>query len=62
MRLDVPRSKESEVLLDKDGRDGTGDPDDRGCDTQSSESESNHACSIAMLVRGVDGLCAGHVL
>ena len=42
MRLDRTRGA-FEVLLFKDGSDGGGDPDDRGCDTQSSESESNHA-------------------
>jgi hypothetical protein len=40
MRLEGTQEA-SEVLLFKDGSDG-GDPDDRGCDTQSSERESNH--------------------
>jgi hypothetical protein len=47
MRLDVTR--ESEVLLVNEGSDGTGEPEDRGCETQSSERESSHAWSIATL-------------
>ncbi len=50
IRLDTARAwEESDVVFDKDGNDCTGDSD-RGCETQSSESESNHACSIAMEV------------
>jgi len=45
MRLMLVRRFE-EVLFEKDGSDGTGDPDDRGCETQSSERESSHAWSI----------------
>jgi hypothetical protein len=37
-----------EMLLDNDGNDGAGDAEDGGCETQSSDNESSHACSIAM--------------
>jgi hypothetical protein len=33
----------SDVLFDREGSDGAGEPVDRGSDTQSSESESNQA-------------------
>jgi hypothetical protein len=42
MRLDGTREA-FDVLLFKDGSDGGGESGDRGCDTQSSERESNHA-------------------
>ena len=42
MRLEGTREA-FDVLLFNDGNDGGGDPDDRGCDIQSSERESNHA-------------------
>lgn len=49
MRLDVARALvDSEVLFDSDGRDGAGEPAERGCDIQSSERESSHACSIVI--------------
>ena len=44
MRLEI---RESDMLLVKEGSDGAGEPEDRGCETQSSERESSHACSIA---------------
>jgi hypothetical protein len=34
------------VLFDVEGSEGTGEPDDRGCETQSSDNESSQACSI----------------
>ena len=47
MRPDAARAWEvSDVLLDREGNDCAGDPDP-GCEIQSSESESSHACSIA---------------
>ena len=53
MRLDLARaSEDSEVLSVRDGSEGAGEPDDLGCETQSSERESNHACSIAMAMLG----------
>jgi len=53
MRLDLARALEdSEVLSVKDGNERAGDPDDLGCETQSSERECNHACSIAMAMLG----------
>jgi hypothetical protein len=72
MRLNLARALEdSEVLSVRDGREGAGEPDDLGCETQSSERESNHACSIAMAINvgmlWVDlclvrhGLCFGAV-
>lgn len=49
MRLDLARaSEDSEVFSVREGSEGAGEPDDLGCETQSSERESNHACSIAM--------------
>jgi hypothetical protein len=49
MRLDVNRGlEEFDVLLVNEGNDGAGEPDDRGWETQSSESESSHAWSIVM--------------
>lgn len=45
MRLDMAR--ESNVLLVKDGSEGAGEPEDRGCETQSSERFCNHASPIA---------------
>lgn len=49
MRLAGARTlEESDVLFDSEGRDGAGEPDDRGCDTQSSDNESSHAPSIAI--------------
>lgn len=49
MRLEVARVfDESDVLFDREGREGAGEPGDRGCETQSSDNESNHACSIVM--------------
>jgi hypothetical protein len=48
------------VLFDEEGNDCSGDPD-RGWETQSSESESNQAASIATEIwNGVDLLCGGH--
>lgn len=43
MRLDLARALESEVVLLREGKEGAGEPEDLGWDTQSSESESNHA-------------------
>ena len=44
MRLDGTRMwEEFDVLLVKEGSDGGGEPEDRGCETQSSERESSHA-------------------
>lgn len=60
MRLDTGRGfEESEVLFDNEGNEGAGEPDDRGWDTQSSESESNQACSIMEVGREVEskGVC-----
>lgn len=56
MRLDAARAlEESELLLDNEGNDGAGEPDDRGSETQSSERESSQACSIAkILISGCD--------
>ena len=53
MRLDLARAlADSEVLSVSDGSEGAGEPDDLGCETQSSERESNHACSMAMAMLG----------
>ncbi len=35
-----------ELLFEREGSSGGGDPADRGSDTQSSDSESSQACSI----------------
>lgn len=43
MRLDFVRGAEELMLFDNRGRDGAGDPEDRGSETQSSERESNQA-------------------
>lgn len=40
--------EEWEVLFINEGSDGAGEPDDRGCEFQSSERESSHACSIVL--------------
>lgn len=49
MRLEAARELfNSEVLFERDGNEGAGEPADRGCDTQSSERESSHACSISL--------------
>jgi hypothetical protein len=42
--------EESDVLFDNEGRDGAGEPEDRGCDTQSSDNESSQACSIVIVI------------
>jgi hypothetical protein len=44
MRLTA--SELEDVLFEKEGKDGAGEPAERGCDTQSSDSESNQAWSI----------------
>lgn len=36
------------MLFVKDGIEGAGDPDDRGCETQSSDNESSHAWSMVI--------------
>jgi hypothetical protein len=40
--------EEWDVLFDNEWREGPGEPDDRGCETQSSDNESSQACSIVI--------------
>ena len=57
MRLDGKQpAEEFDMLLENDGNDGAGDADDRGCETQSSDNESSHACSIVKLTWSVDSI------
>lgn len=49
MRLEVAGILvELDVLFDNEGREGAGEPDDCGCETQSSDNESSQACSIVI--------------
>jgi hypothetical protein len=49
MRLEETCCDEFVVLFENEGREGCGEPD-LGCDTQSSERESNQACSMSIML------------
>ena len=50
MRLELSGKLEVlDILFDEDSE-GAWEPDDRGCETQSSDSESSQACSMVYLL------------
>lgn len=51
--------EDSELLSVNDGNEGAGEPDDLGCETQSSERESSHACSMARAIAMAESGCRG---